>query len=405
MLGYNYFDAMRNMNQWIGATAKAAASHPAMSGLPNPSINWVAAWGEVTERSFERMTAKPDWGIESITCCDGRDHLIEIDRKIIGPFGDLVHFNVLEREPISKKILLVAPMSGHYSTLLRSTITSLIIDSEVYVTDWHNARDIPVSKGHFDIEDYTQYLIDYIRFLGPEINVIAICQPAPLALAATAFFAQEDKESQPKSLILMGGPIDPNATPTEITNFANKITLSHLEQTVIQRVGFQYAGVGRQVYPGLLQLMSFMSMNAEKHLKSFSDQIAKVAHGQASEHDRHNNFYYEYLAVMDMPAEFYLSTVERIFKKREIAENKFSIDGMKIDFSKITSVNIMTVEGGKDDISAPGQCYAALELCTGLNENKKSSYVEPDAGHYGIFAGRYWRNKIRPLVLDVMNKN
>ena len=306
MLGYNYFDAMRNVNQWIGATAKAAASHPAMSGLPNPSINWVAAWGEVTERSFERMTTKPDWGIEGITCCDGRDHLIEIDRKIIGPFGDLVHFNVLEREPISKKILLVAPMSGHYSTLLRSTINSLIIDSEIYVTDWHNARDIPVSEGHFDIEDYTQYLIDYIRFLGPEINVIAICQPAPLALAATAFFAQEDRDSQPKSLILMGGPIDPNATPTEITNFANKITLSHLEQTVIQRVGFQYAGVGRQVYPGLLQLMSFMSMNAEKHLKSFSDQIAKVAHGQASEHDRHNNFYEEYLAVMDMTAEFYL---------------------------------------------------------------------------------------------------
>ena len=145
-----------------------------------------------------------------------------------------MHFNVLGREPISKKILLVAPMSGHYSTLLRSTINSLIIDSEIYVTDWHNARDIPVSEGHFDIEDYTQYLIDYIRFLGPEINVIAICQPAPLDLAATAFFAQEDKDSQPKSLILMGGPIDPNATPTEITNFANKITLSHLEQTVIQ---------------------------------------------------------------------------------------------------------------------------------------------------------------------------
>ena len=403
MLGYNYFDAMRNVNQWIGATAKAAASHPAMSGLPNPSINWVAAWGEVTERSFERMTAKPDWGIESITCCDGRDHLIEIDRKIIGPFGDLVHFNVLEREPISKKILLVAPMSGHYSTLLRSTINSLIIDSEVYVTDWHNARDIPVSEGHFDIEDYTQYLIDYIRFLGPEINVIAICQPAPLALAATAFFAQEDKESQPKSLILMGGPIDPNATPTEITNFANKITLSHLEQTVIQRVGFQYAGVGRQVYPGLLQLMSFMSMNAEKHLKSFSDQIAKVAHGQASEHDRHNNFYDEYLAVMDMTAEFYLSTVDRIFKKQEIAQNKFTLKGMHLDINTISDVPIMTVEGGKDDIAAPGQCSAAIRLCKNVPPEKKLSHVEIDAGHYGIFAGKNWRSNIRPKVMNFID--
>ena len=155
--------------------------------------------------------------------------------------------------------------------------------------------------------------------------MIAICQPATLALAATAFFAQEDKDSQPKSVILMGGPINPNATPTEITNFANKVTLSNLEQTVIQRVGFQYAGVGRQVYPGLLQLMSFMSMNAEKHAKSFSDQIAKVAHGTASEHDKHNSFYYEYLAVIDMSADFYLSTVDRIFKNRDIAQNKFTI--------------------------------------------------------------------------------
>ena len=207
------------------------------------------------------------------------------------------------------------------------------MDSEIYVTDWHNARDIPVSKGSFDIEDYTQYLIDYIRYLGPEINVIAVCQPAPLALAATAFLAQEEKDSLPKTLILMGGPIDPEAAPTEITKFGNKATLAYLEQTLIQQVGFKYAGVGRQVYPGLLQLMSFMSMNAEIHTKAFSGQITKVAKREASEHDKHNNFYDEYLAVMDMTAEFYLSTVDRIFKKREIAKNKFSIKG-----SRLTSI-------------------------------------------------------------------
>ena len=363
MLSYDYFEAIRNANQWIGATAKAAASIPAMSVFPNPSIDWIAAWGQVTERSFERMTAKPDWGIESITCYDGRDHLVEINKKITGAFGDLIHFNVLGREPAPRKILLVAPMSGHYSTLLRSTVNSLIIDSEIYVTDWHNARDIPVSEGSFDIEDYTKYLIDYIRFLGPDINVIAICQPAPLALVATAFLAQEKKDDQPKSLILMGGPIDPSAAPTEITEFGNKFNLEYLEQTVIQRVGFKYAGVGRQVYPGLLQLMSFMSMNAEKHAKSFSDQIARVAQGTASEHDKHNSFYDEYLAVMDMTAEFYLSTVDRIFKKREIAQNKFTIMGKHVDIDTISNVAIMTIEGGKDDISAPGQCSAAIELC------------------------------------------
>ena len=322
MLSYDYFEAIRNANQWIGATAKAAASIPAMSVFPNPSIDWIAAWGQVTERSFERMTAKPDWGIESITCYDGRDHLVEINKKITGAFGDLIHFNVLGREPAPRKILLVAPMSGHYSTLLRSTVNSLIIDSEIYVTDWHNARDIPVSEGSFDIEDYTKYLIDYIRFLGPDINVIAICQPAPLALVATAFLAQEKKDDQPKSLILMGGPIDPSAAPTEITEFGTKFNLEYLEQTVIQRVGFKYAGVGRQVYPGLLQLMSFMSMNAEKHAKSFSDQIARVAQGTASEHDKHNSFYDEYLAVMDMTAEFYFCLLYTSPSPRDLARSR-----------------------------------------------------------------------------------
>ena len=405
MLSYDYFEAIRNANQWIGATAKAAASIPAMSVFPNPSIDWIAAWGQVTERSFERMTAKPDWGIESITCYDGRDHFVEINKKITGAFGDLIHFNVLGREPAPRKILLVAPMSGHYSTLLRSTVNSLIIDSEIYVTDWHNARDIPVSEGSFDIEDYTKYLIDYIRFLGPDINVIAICQPAPLALVATAFLAQEKKDDQPKSLILMGGPIDPSAAPTEITEFGNKFNLEYLEQTVIQRVGFKYAGVGRQVYPGLLQLMSFMSMNAEKHAKSFSDQIARVAQGTASEHDKHNSFYDEYLAVMDITAEFYLSTVDRIFKKREIAQNKFTIMGKHVDIDTISNVAIMTIEGGKDDISAPGQCSAAIELCRNVPRKNKYSHVEPDAGHYGIFAGKNWRTNIRPKVIEFIDSH
>ena len=397
-------ETIRNTNQWLGASAKAFASYPTIAATPNPMMNWLAAWGEVTERSFERMIAKPDWNIDSFTCEDGRDHLVDIDLKIERPFGDLIHFNVQGRKDADKKVLLIAPMSGHYATLLTSTVRSLIADCEVYITDWHNARDIPVSAGKFDIEDYTQYLIDFIKYLGPDIHVIAVCQPAPLALAATAFVSEYEKSNIPKSLILIGGPIDPDANPTEVTDFGNRITMGQLEHAMIQNVGVKYAGVGRQVYPGLLQLTSFLSMNAGRHASAFVDQILRVTKGEASDHDKHNKFYDEYLAVMDMPAEFYLSTVERIFQNREIANNNFSINGKKIDFSKITDVNVMTVEGGKDDISAPGQCYAALALCTGLKDNKKSSYVEPDAGHYGIFAGRYWRNNIRPLVLDTMKK-
>ena len=401
---YDFMETIRNTNQWLGASAKAFASYPTIAATPNPMMNWLAAWGEVTERSFERMIAKPDWNIDSFTCEDGRDHLVDIDLKIERPFGDLIHFNVQGRKDADKKVLLIAPMSGHYATLLTSTVRSLIADCEVYITDWHNARDIPVSAGKFDIEDYTQYLIDFIKYLGPDIHVIAVCQPAPLALAATAFISEYEKSNIPKSLILIGGPIDPDANPTEVTDFGNRITMGQLEHAMIQNVGVKYAGVGRQVYPGLLQLTSFLSMNAGRHASAFVDQILRVTKGEASDYDKHNKFYDEYLAVMDMPAEFYLSTVERIFQNREIANNNFSINGKKIDFSKITDVNVMTVEGGKDDISAPGQCYAALALCTGLKDNKKSSYVEPDAGHYGIFAGRYWRNNIRPLVLDNMEK-
>ena len=401
---YDFMETIRNTNQWLGASAKAFASYPTIAATPNPMMNWLAAWGEVTERSFERMIAKPDWNIDSFTCEDGRDHLVDIDLKIERPFGDLIHFNVQGRKDADKKVLLIAPMSGHYATLLTSTVRSLIADCEVYITDWHNARDIPVSAGKFDIEDYTQYLIDFIKYLGPDIHVIAVCQPAPLALAATAFISEYEKSNIPKSLILIGGPIDPDANPTEVTDFGNRITMGQLEHAMIQNVGVKYAGVGRQVYPGLLQLTSFLSMNAGRHASAFMDQILRVTKGEASDDDKHNKFYDEYLAVMDMPAEFYLSTVERIFQNREIANNNFSINGKKIDFSKITDVNVMTVEGGKDDISAPGQCYAALALCTGLKDNKKSSYVEPEAGHYGIFAGRYWRNNIRPLVLDTMEK-
>ncbi len=405
MMTYDLMEATRNTNQWMGASALALASYPIFSMIPNPALNWMAAWGEVTERTFQRMVVKPDWGIRTFTCKDGKDHLVNIETVVERSFGDLIHFKVTGREPSPRKVLLVAPMSGHYATLLRSTVKSLLVDCEVYVTDWHNARDIPVSAGKFDIEDYTLYLVDFMRELGPDTHVIAVCQPAPLTLAATAYLAEQDPEAQPRSLTLIGGPIDPDATPTDVTDFGRRVTMGQLEETMIQRVGFKYPGVGRMVYPGLLQLASFMSMNTERHASAFTDQILRVARGEASEHDAHNRFYDEYLAVMDMPAEFYLSTVERIFKEREIARNVFVVDGHQVDIGKITDVAVKTVEGAKDDISAPGQCIAALDLCTGLPDSKKASHVEPDAGHYGIFAGKSWRNNIRPLVLDFIDAN
>ncbi|MDF1726567.1 MAG: polyhydroxyalkanoate depolymerase [Sulfitobacter sp.] len=405
MATYDLMETVRNTNQWLGASALAMASYPAFAMFPNPALAWTAAWGEVTERTFSRMVVKPDWNIPSFVGENGQDRVVAQEIEVARPFGDLLHFHVQGRTNPKRRVLLVAPMSGHYATLLRSTVISLLPDCDVYITDWHNARDIPVSEGKFDIEDYTLYLVDFMRHLGPDTHVIAVCQPAPLALAATALLAEEEPEAQPRTLTLIGGPIDPDAAATEVTDFGRRVTMGQLEEMMIQRVGFKNNGVGRMVYPGLLQLASFISMNSETHVKAFKEQINRVARKAAHDHDKHNKFYDEYLAVMDMTAEFYLSTVERVFKDREIAKNQFTVKGKLVDIGKITSVAVKTVEGSNDDISAPGQCIAALDLLTGLPDSKKASHLEEGAGHYGIFAGKSWRNNIRPLVLDFIDDN
>ncbi|HRO14231.1 MAG TPA: polyhydroxyalkanoate depolymerase [Paracoccus sp. (in: a-proteobacteria)] len=405
IVSYDAMETIRNTNEWMGASARAIASYPAFALLPTPMFKLISAWGRVTERSFARMVIKPDWDIPPVTGPEGQDHLVYVEPEIRRPFGDLVRFRVARRKPMARRVLLVAPMSGHYATLLRSTVTSLLPDCDVWVTDWHNARDIPVSQGKFDVEDYVSYLADFMRHLGPDLHVIAVCQPAPLALVATAMLAEQEPAAQPRTLTLIGGPIDPDAAATEVTDFGNRVTMGELEHLVIQQVGFKYRGAGRMVYPGLAQLSSFISMNIETHGKAFIDKIFAEARGQGSIGDKHNAFYDEYLAVMDMTAEFYLSTVARVFKNQEIAQNRFSVAGVPVDIGQIRDVAIMTVEGANDDISAPGQCVAALRLCTNVPESRKARHLEPNAGHYGIFAGKSWRLNIRPLVLDFMDEH
>lgn len=405
MFAYDFMETMRVTNQWLGASAQAFGSYPVHGLAPNPMFRLISAWGDVTERSFDRMVARPDWGIDTVVGDDGRDHVVEVEKVVKRDFGDLIRFRVQGRPERQRKVLMVAPMSGHYATLMRSTVASLLPDCEVYVTDWHNARDIPVSAGKFDVEDYTRYVIDFLREMGPDTNLVAVCQPVPLALAAVAWLAEHEPKAQPATMTLIGGPVDPDANATEVTDFGRRVTMGQLEHLVIQRVGFKHAGAGRSVYPGLLQLSSFISMNLDTHASAFRDQIMKVAKDEAGDHDRHNKFYDEYLAVMDMPAEFYLSTVERVFKNREIARNVFEIEGQPVDISKIKNVATMIVEGENDDISAPGQCLAAIDLLTNLPADKTKTHLEPGAGHYGIFAGRSWRNNIRPLVLDFIDAN
>ena len=404
MLRYDILESLRLSNQWIGASTKAFWGQPAFALHPSPIPSLIAAWGKVTERSWSKVAATPDWGIDNVEH-RGRSHVINRRVVLDRPFCRVVQFTADGRKSAARRVLIIAPMSGHYATLVRNTVTSLLPDCDVHVTEWKNARDVPVSAGSFDVEDYAKYIIDFMAELGPDLHVIAVCQPVPLALVATARMAELDQEAAPRSLTLIGGPVDPEANPTDVTNFGSRFSVDQLDSVVVQTVGLGFDGAGRRVYPGTVQLASFMSMNWKAHVQAFAGQVERVARNQDGERDRHNSFYDEYLAVMDMPAEFYLSTVERIFRNREIARNEFSIDGEKIDISGISSTAIMTIEGGRDDISAPGQCRAALDLVPELPDSMKESIVEPDAGHYGIFSGRAWRTRIKPQVMAFMDRH
>lgn len=399
---YDLFEINKNYYQWFASTTKTFWTNPIFGLLPSPIPSAFAAWGRVTEHSLSRISIKPDWNISSYISGDSEYH---VNEKIIlnFPFCNLIKFESTNSKPEKQKVLIIAPMSGHYATLVRKTVISLLPDCEVYVTDWKNARDIPFSKGKFDIEDFTKYLIEFFKELSPKLHILAVCQPAPLALAATAFLAKE-KKYLPSSLTLIGGPIDPNANPTSVTDFGNKIQMDKLKNLMTMSVGVNYKGVGRMVYPGIIQIMSFLSMNLTSHQKAFNEQIIKEINGETSEFDRHNSFYDEYLAVMDMTAEFYLSTVDRIFKKREIAQNQFTLDGHIVDLNNIKNVPTFVIEGKNDDISAPGQCLAALHILKNLPEKLKFNYLHHNAGHYGIFSGKAWRKDIRPQFIDFINK-
>ena len=399
---YDYFENIRQYNKWVASTTRTFWENPIFGLFPNPIPSTLAAWGKVTEHSLSRITSKPDWGIDSVIS-EGVEHLVALETIKELPFCNLIKFKSTRTKKINRKVLIIAPMSGHYATLTRNTVISLLPNCDVYVTDWKNARDVPFSEGKFDIEDFTNYLVDFYRDLSPDLNVMAVCQPAPLALAASAITSEKLPKFNPKSLTLIGGPIDPDANPTDVTDFGHRTSMEALETTVTMPVGLNYKGVGREVYPGAIQLASFMAMNKETHGQAFANQIENEIAGRASEHDRHNKFYDEYLAVMDMTAEFYLSTVDRIFKKREIAQNKFCVKGIFVDLEKITSIPTFIIEGANDDISAPGQCLAALNILSKLPDNMKFSHLQDGAGHYGIFSGKAWRTKIRPLFLDFID--
>jgi poly(3-hydroxybutyrate) depolymerase len=316
------------------------------------------------------------------------------------PFGTLLRFrkDVGQAQP---RVLVVAPLSGHFATLLRATVRTMLPEFDVYITDWHNARDVPVAHGAFGFDDYIAHLIAFLEAMGPA-HVVAVCQPCVAALAAAAIMAEDANPATPRSLTLMAGPIDTRINPTKVNELANSKPISWFEQNLISRVPFRYGGAFRRVYPGFVQLAAFMSMNVDRHLKAHRDLYDHLVKGDQASAKATKDFYDEYFAVLDLTAEFYLETVRLVFQEHALPRGVLTWRNRKVDPRAIRRTMLLTVEGEKDDICAIGQTVAAHDLCTGLKPYLKRHHLQAGAGHYGVFSGKRWEWQIYPLVKNAI---
>ncbi|QUL37108.1 polyhydroxyalkanoate depolymerase [Erythrobacter sp. JK5] len=354
---------------------------------------------------FAHATAhygKPAFAITEIEK-DGEVHPVEEATVVNRPFGDLKRFRHTGLPESSPRLLIVAPMSGHYATLLRGTVERMLQNYIVYITDWADAKTVPLHEGHFDLDDYIDYLIAFLEQIvvegdGERPHMMAVCQPSVPAYAATALLNLHKSPATPKTLTMMGGPIDTRESPTTVNNHAMERPIEWFRQSVIATVPMNYRGAGRKVYPGFMQLSAFMSMNLQSHMMSHYEMFKHLTTGDDASAQATKDFYDEYRAVCDMTAEFYLQTVEEVFQKHSIPNGTFEHKGEVVDLTRITDTALLAIEGERDDISGLGQTKAALKLATGLSENKKRYYMAEGAGHYGIFNGSRWRNKVAPVV-------
>lgn len=347
---------------------------------------------------------KPAFNIATVDV-DGAERAVSETVVLEKPFGALRHFR---REGLPKdapRLLIVAPMSGHYATLLRGTVARMVENQDVWITDWADAKMVPVSEGRFDLDDYIDYLIEFLRFIGPDTHVLAVCQPSVPAFAAAAVMGAERDPCRPATLTMMGGPIDTRASPTPVDDVAMERPLSWFKRSVIATVPLNYPGAGRQVYPGFLQLAGFLSMNIQSHLMSHYEMFKHLTLGDQESADATKRFYDEYLSVCDMTAEFYLQTIEHVFQRHTLPRGQFVHRGKPIDPGAIRDTALLAIEGERDDISGIGQTKAALDLATRLPKKRKKYHLAKDVGHYGIFNGSKWRARIAPVVEQWIRAN
>lgn len=365
-----------------------------------------AAACEVFERTTRRY-GKPDFRIHETTV-DGRT--VGVHENVVWerPFCRLIHMArelPQQRRAQDPRVLLVAPMSGHFATLLRGTVETLLPNHEVYITDWQDARNVPMVAGDFDLDDYVDYMRDMFRYFGGDVHVFAICQPSVPVMAAVALMEEDDDPSVPLSMILAGGPIDTRVSPTIVNKLAEERGTDWFRHNVITSVPWPRLGFGRNVYPGFLQLTGFMTMNLDRHMKAHKDHFYHLVRGDGDSAEKHREFYDEYLAVMDLTAEFYLQTVDTVFVRHTLAKGEMLHRGRKVDPSAIRRVALMTIEGEMDDITGVGQCAAAHDLCVNIPADYKLHFVCPKVGHYGIFNGSRFRSEIAPRVARFMRKH
>jgi polyhydroxyalkanoate depolymerase len=342
---------------------------------------------------------RPNFDISSVTI-GGREIAVTEEAWSETPFATLLHFNKRMKAAAQPRVLLVAPMSGHFATLLRATVKTLLPEHDVYLTDWHNARDVPVDHGRFGLDEYVQHLISFLEEIGQEAHVIAVCQPCVQVLAAVAAMAAKKHACQPRSMTLMAGPIDTRVNPGKVNALAQSQSIDWFERHLIDSVPLRYRGAHRKVYPGFVQLMAFMSMNLERHVKAQTDLYQSLSKGDWGRADAIKAFYDEYLSVSDLPAEFYLETVRTVFQEHALPLGKMTFNGKKLDLRAIRKTALLTVEGEKDDICPVGQTVAAHDLLTGLKPAMKRHHLQTGAGHYGVFSGKRWEAEVFPLVRD-----
>jgi poly(3-hydroxybutyrate) depolymerase len=359
----------------------------------------IAAAAEVFERTTRRYT-KPGWHIDSTTV-GGEQVAVKIKTVWQRPFCKLIHFERQLTKPPRRpqpKLLIVAPMSGHYATLLRGTVEAFLPHHEVYVTDWTDARQVPPKAGSFDLDTYIDYVVEILQALGPGMHVMAVCQPSVPVLAAVSLMEAAGDRCSPRTMTLMGGPIDTRCNPTAVNNLAEQKGLDWFRNNVITKVPFPHAGAGRAVYPGFLQISGFMGMNASRHVEAHRDMFLHLVRGDGDSAQKHREFYDEYLAVMDLTAEFYLQTVDVVFIRHALPKGEMMHRGEPVDPSKIRNVALLTIEGEFDDISGVGQTQAAQRLCSGIPAEDKQHHLQKGVGHYGVFNGSRFRKEIAPRI-------